>query len=55
MAPIERKKLSERSAFAVGELVFAKVRGYPRWPARIVAINATNTQYDVEFYAENST
>lgn len=55
MAPIDRKKLSERSAFYVGELIFARVRGFPRWPARITSINETNTQFDVEFYAEKTT
>lgn len=55
MAPSNRTKISERSDFAVGELVFAKVRGFSPWPARIKSINATNTQYNVEFYAENMT
>lgn len=54
MATIDRNKLSERSDFVVGELVFAWVRGFPRWPARITSINVSKTQYNVDFFAENT-
>lgn len=55
MAPKKSKKVSERSIFAVDELVFAQMKGFPPWPARITAMNAANTIYDVHFFAENLT
>ena len=38
-------------SFKVGDLVFAKVRGFPAWPSRITAIPASSgTRFSVMFY-----
>ncbi|XP_057668477.1 PC4 and SFRS1-interacting protein-like [Diorhabda carinulata] len=39
--------------FKVGDKVFAKVKGYPPWPARIVGENGK--KYNVEFYGTGET
>ncbi|XP_059479552.1 PC4 and SFRS1-interacting protein-like [Neocloeon triangulifer] len=46
--------------FKVGDLVFAKVRGYPAWPARVKNVfsdsaNAKNTKIEVFFYGTYET
>ena len=38
-----------KSAFQAGDLVFAKVKGYPAWPARITG-QSTSGKYNVFFY-----
>jgi len=38
-----------KSAFQAGDLVFAKVKGYPAWPARITG-QSTSGKYSVFFY-----
>uniref|UniRef100_A0A2M3Z607 Putative lens epithelium-derived growth factor n=1 Tax=Anopheles braziliensis TaxID=58242 RepID=A0A2M3Z607_9DIPT len=40
-------------SFAVGDLVFARVRGYPAWPAKIMRIE--KTKYNVYFYGTGET
>lgn len=50
-----KKEKEKQPLFSVGELIFAKVKGYSYWPARITSINDTRSQYGVEFYAENTT
>ncbi|XP_022921318.2 hepatoma-derived growth factor-related protein 2 [Onthophagus taurus] len=37
-----------KKAFNVGDMVFAKVKGYPAWPAKVVAVNGK--KYEVDFY-----
>lgn len=40
--------------FAVGDLVFAKVKGYPAWPAKITTITKSK-KYNVYFYGTGET
>lgn len=40
--------------FQIGDLVFAKVKGYPPWPARITKITASK-KYNVYFYGTGET
>ncbi|KAH8278731.1 hypothetical protein KR018_008046 [Drosophila ironensis] len=39
--------------FSIGDLVFAKVKGYPAWPAKITKYN--NKKYNVYFYGTGET
>ena len=42
--------------FAEGDLVFAKVRGYPPWPARISsAVDKKGQRFNVFFYGTYET
>ena len=42
--------------FADGDLVFAKVRGYPAWPARITsAADTKGSKFHVFFYGTHET
>ncbi|EDW83925.1 uncharacterized protein Dwil_GK13869 [Drosophila willistoni] len=40
-------------SFNIGDLVFAKVKGYPAWPAKITKFN--NKKYNVYFYGTGET
>ncbi|KAH8383422.1 hypothetical protein KR009_008520 [Drosophila setifemur] len=40
-------------SFSIGQLVFAKVKGYPAWPAKITKYN--NKKYNVYFYGTGET
>ncbi|XP_030371394.1 hepatoma-derived growth factor-related protein 2 [Scaptodrosophila lebanonensis] len=40
-------------AFSIGDLVFAKVKGYPAWPAKITKF--INKKYNVYFYGTGET
>ncbi|KAM8719940.1 hypothetical protein ACLKA7_006058 [Drosophila subpalustris] len=40
-------------AFKIGDLVFAKLKGYPAWPAKITKYN--NKKYNVFFYGTGDT
>ncbi|KAL7731178.1 hypothetical protein ACLKA6_014370 [Drosophila palustris] len=40
-------------SFNIGDLVFAKVKGYPAWPAKITKYN--NKKYNVYFYGTGET
>lgn len=40
-------------SFSIGDLVFAKVKGYPAWPAKITKYN--NKKYNVYFYGTGET
>ncbi|XP_016980232.1 PC4 and SFRS1-interacting protein [Drosophila rhopaloa] len=41
-------------SYSIGDLVFAKVKGYPPWPAKITKIN-NNKKYNVYFYGTGET
>lgn len=41
--------------FEINELVFAKVKGYPHWPARITDVRTPGKFYSVQFYGTNET
>jgi len=41
--------MMKKKVFKMGDLVFAKVRGYPAWPARVTGITAGG-KYSVFFY-----
>ncbi|KAJ8923989.1 hypothetical protein NQ315_006765 [Exocentrus adspersus] len=43
----------KKNIFKVGDKVFAKVKGYPAWPARVVGENGK--KYDVAFYGTGET
>lgn len=43
----------EKKQFSIGDLVFAKVKGYPAWPAKITKYN--NKKYSVYFYGTGET
>uniref|UniRef100_A0A2M4A857 Putative transcription coactivator n=1 Tax=Anopheles triannulatus TaxID=58253 RepID=A0A2M4A857_9DIPT len=44
---------TSKNSFGVGDLVFAKVKGYPAWPAKIMRIE--KTKYNVYFYGTGET
>ena len=48
------KKAAAKS-FNEGQLVFAKVRGYPPWPARVMSVAAGGQRCQVYFYGTNET
>ena len=48
------KKQAVTKTFAEGDLVFAKVRGFPAWPARIMEVCA-GQRYQVLFYGTYET
>lgn len=50
---IEKLAVSECTAYEVSELVFAKVKGFPYWPARITSI--FGNRYRVTFFGDNTT
>lgn len=50
---IEKLAVSERTAYEVSELVFAKVKGFPDWPARITSV--FGNRYRVTFFGDNTT
>ncbi|XP_055708678.1 hepatoma-derived growth factor isoform X2 [Phlebotomus papatasi] len=41
-------------SYKIGDLVFAKVKGYPPWPAKIVKLSG-NKKYNVYFYGTGET
>ena len=43
-----------KKQFQVGDLVFAKVKGYPAWPAKITK-NNNNKKFAVYFYGTGET
>lgn len=45
--------VKEKKQFNIGDLVFAKVKGYPAWPAKITRYN--NKKYNVYFYGTGET
>lgn len=45
--------VKEKKLFNIGDLVFAKVKGYPAWPAKITKYN--NKKYNVYFYGTGET
>ncbi|KAK9497652.1 hypothetical protein O3M35_004340 [Rhynocoris fuscipes] len=50
--------VSKKYQFITGDRVFAKMKGYPAWPARIIAIaseKANNKRYHVSFYGTHQT
>ncbi|EDV53118.1 hepatoma-derived growth factor-related protein 2 [Drosophila erecta] len=42
------------ASYSIGDLVFAKVKGYPPWPAKITKSN-NNKKYNVYFYGTGET
>lgn len=45
--------VASKKSFNVGDLVFAKVKGYPPWPAKIIKIE--KKKYNVYFYGTGET
>ncbi|XP_018325064.1 hepatoma-derived growth factor-related protein 2 [Agrilus planipennis] len=45
--------MKKGKGFNVGDKVFAKVKGYPAWPARVVAVHGK--RYQVQFYGTGET
>lgn len=45
--------VASKKTFKIGDLVFAKVKGYPPWPAKITRID--KTKYNVYFYGTGET
>ncbi|KAI4467846.1 hypothetical protein MML48_2g00005629 [Holotrichia oblita] len=45
--------MKKAKSFNVGDKVFAKVKGYPAWPAKIIADNGK--KYEVSFYGTKET
>uniref|UniRef100_A0A182NTN5 PWWP domain-containing protein n=1 Tax=Anopheles dirus TaxID=7168 RepID=A0A182NTN5_9DIPT len=45
--------VASKKAFTIGDLVFAKVKGYPPWPAKITRID--KNKYNVYFYGTGET
>lgn len=45
--------VASKKSFKIGDLVFAKVKGYPPWPAKITKIE--KTKYNVYFYGTGET
>lgn len=50
---VKVKMVREKKQFSIGDLVFAKVKGYPAWPAKITKYN--NKKYNVYFYGTGET
>lgn len=53
-----RRKISNQIVYGkpdykLTEIVFAKVRGHPDWPARVTS--KTNDRYGVTFFGDNTT
>ncbi|KAG8299492.1 negative regulation of microtubule depolymerization, partial [Homalodisca vitripennis] len=51
--------MTSENAFSPGDLVFAKIKGYPHWPAivkeTILNETKTNVKYYVEFFGDKTT
>ncbi|XP_050088919.1 PC4 and SFRS1-interacting protein-like [Anopheles aquasalis] len=45
--------VTSKHSFSIGDLVFAKVKGYPAWPAKILKID--KAKYNVYFYGTGET
>uniref|UniRef100_A0AAG5DUQ9 PWWP domain-containing protein n=1 Tax=Anopheles atroparvus TaxID=41427 RepID=A0AAG5DUQ9_ANOAO len=45
--------VASKKSFKIGDLVFAKVKGYPPWPAKITKID--RSKYNVYFYGTSET
>lgn len=50
----EKRIVSGNYKFNLSEIVFAKVRGFPDWPAR-VTLETNNNRYEVKFFGDNTT
>lgn len=50
----EQNQICENYEFKLTEVVFAKVRGYPDWPARITS-KINDNRYGVIFFGDNTT
>uniref|UniRef100_A0A182F185 PWWP domain-containing protein n=1 Tax=Anopheles albimanus TaxID=7167 RepID=A0A182F185_ANOAL len=45
--------VASKNSFGIGDLVFAKVKGYPAWPAKIMKLE--KAKYNVYFYGTGET
>jgi hypothetical protein len=50
----KKPKKTTKEVFKVGDLVLARVRGHPLWPARVTAVINKN-KYEVEFFQTKDT
>src|SRR5436190_24342852 len=53
------RKSLDKNDFHINEVIFAKIKGYPFWPAKITGIDNTTyknvTKYCVQFFATEET
>ncbi|KAG8282217.1 hypothetical protein J6590_040450 [Homalodisca vitripennis] len=54
---MDTNNMSADTLYSVGSLVFAKITGYPYWPAVIKEIKKIekNIKYQVTFFGDNTT
>ena len=51
----KREQQAEGPEYSLGELVWAKITGFPWWPARVTAMpNTGHLFYRVDFFSDNT-